>query len=42
MGHSITRAALIYLHDREDRQRKIAESLDTLLREQLGRDKGSR
>jgi hypothetical protein len=28
MGHSTTRAALIYLHDSDDRQRKIAESLD--------------
>ena len=35
MGHSITRAALIYLHDSDDRQQKIAESLDALLREQL-------
>jgi integrase len=35
MGHSTTRAALIYLHDSDDRQRKIAESLDALLREQL-------
>jgi len=35
MGHSTTRAALIYLHDSDDRQRKIAESLDALLRGQL-------
>jgi hypothetical protein len=35
MGHSTTWAALIYLHDSDDRQRKIAESLDALLREQL-------
>ena len=27
MGHSSTRAALIYLHDSDDRQRKLAEAL---------------
>jgi hypothetical protein len=37
MGHSTTRAALVYLHDSDERQRKIAESLDALLREQLTR-----
>jgi len=27
MGHSSTRAALIYLHDSDERQRKLAEAL---------------
>jgi integrase len=31
MGHSTARAALIYLHDSDDRQRKIADNLDVLL-----------
>jgi integrase len=31
MGHSTTRAALIYLHDSDDRQPKIADNLDVLL-----------
>jgi hypothetical protein len=35
MGHSTTRAALIYLHDSDERQRKIAEGLDVLPRSQL-------
>ena len=35
MGHSTTRAALIYLHDSDERQRKIADGLDALLRSQL-------
>ena len=30
MGHSSTRAALIYLHDSDDRQRQIAASLSKL------------
>jgi hypothetical protein len=29
MGHSSTRAALIYLHDSDERQRKLAEALAT-------------
>ena len=35
MGHSTTRAALIYLHNSEERQRKIAEGVDELLRSHL-------
>jgi hypothetical protein len=37
MGLSTARAALVYLHYSDERQRKIAESLDALLREQLTR-----
>jgi integrase len=35
MGHSTTRAALIYLHDSDERQRKIAQGLDALLRSEM-------
>jgi integrase len=35
MGHSSTRAALIYLHNSDERQRWIAEGVDALLRGHL-------
>jgi integrase len=35
VGHSTTRAALIYLHDSDEGQRKIAEGVDALVRGQL-------
>ena len=40
MGHSSTRAALIYQHSTDERQREIADALNQLAREQLKRDKG--
>ena len=40
MGHASTRAALIYLHDSDERQRKIASNLDALTRQELA--EGSR
>ena len=40
MGHSSTRAALIYQHSTDDRQREIADALNQLAREELKRDKG--
>ena len=35
MGHASTRAALIYLHGSDERQRKIASNLDVLARQEL-------
>jgi len=35
MGHSTTRAALIYLHDSDEGQRKISAGVDALVRSQL-------
>ena len=40
MGHSSTRAALIYQHSTDERQREIADALNQLAREELKRDKG--
>jgi hypothetical protein len=40
MGHSSTRAALIYLHSTNERQREIADALDRLAKDQLKRAKG--
>jgi len=37
MGHASTRAALIYLHDTDDRQRVIATAVSDLASEQLRR-----
>ena len=39
MGHSSTRAAMIYQHATDERQREIAEALDQLARDQLKRGK---
>ena len=36
MGHTSTRAALVYLHDTDDRQRSIATAVSDLAREKLG------
>ncbi len=36
MGHSTTRAAMIYLHGSDARQRQIAETLSKLTRQGLG------
>jgi integrase len=36
MGHSSTRAALIYLHGNDDRQRMIADGLSKLAQQELG------
>ena len=35
MGHSSTRAAMIYLHSTDERQREIADTLGQLARVQL-------
>lgn len=37
MGHSSTRAALIYLHSTDERQREIADALGDLAAQQLNR-----
>jgi len=37
MGHASTRAALVYLHDTDDRQRIIAAAVSDLAQQQLGR-----
>ncbi len=37
MGHASTRAALIYLHGSDERQRKIANNLDALARAELAK-----
>jgi hypothetical protein len=36
MGHASTRAALVYLHDTDDRQRTIATVISDLARPGLG------
>jgi hypothetical protein len=35
MGHSTTRAAMVYLHSTDERQRKVADALDDLARAEL-------
>lgn len=40
MGHSSTRAALIYLHNSKERQRRIAEGVDALVRGHLASEGG--
>jgi len=35
MGHACTRAALIYLHDTDDRQRAIAAAVSDLARQRM-------
>jgi hypothetical protein len=39
MGHSSTRAALTYLHDSAERQRKLAEALGDMARIELEKGK---
>jgi hypothetical protein len=36
MGHSTSRAALIYLHSTNDRQRELAEAVAARARSELG------
>jgi hypothetical protein len=42
MGHRSTRAALIYLHARDNRDREIAVGLDRIVTEELNAPKGPR
>ena len=39
MGHSTTRAAMVYLHSTDERQRKVADALGDLARAELQDDK---
>jgi integrase len=39
MGHSTTRAAMIYLHSTDERQRKVADALGDLARAEVRDDK---
>ena len=39
MGHSTTRAAIIYLHSTDERQRKVADALGDLARSELQNDR---
>ena len=39
MGHSTTRAAMVYLHSTDERQRKVADALGDLARAELQRDR---
>jgi hypothetical protein len=42
MGHSSTRAAMIYLHSTGERQRKIADTLGDLARAELAKGRKPR
>jgi integrase len=42
MGHSSTRAARVYLHAREERDRQLASTLDKMVRRELRRSSGGR
>jgi integrase len=42
MGHSSTRAARVYLHAREERDRQLANTLDKMVRRELRRSSGGR
>jgi hypothetical protein len=42
MGHSSTRAARVYLHAREERDRQLASTLDKMARRELRRSSGAR
>jgi hypothetical protein len=43
MGHASSRAALIYLHSTDDRQRTLAEAVEQRARQELAReDRGTR
>jgi len=39
MGHSTTRAAIVYLHSTDERQRKVADALGDLARAELGSER---
>jgi integrase len=41
MGHSSTRAARVYLHAREERDRQLASTLDKMARRELRRSSGT-
>src|SRR5262245_2574703 len=41
MGHSSTRAARVYLHAREERDRQLASTLDKMARRELRRSSGA-
>ena len=41
MGHSSTRAARVYLHAREERDRQLANTLDKMARRELRRSGGT-
>ena len=41
MGHSSTRAAEVYLHAREERDRQLADVLDRMARRELKRSAGA-
>jgi hypothetical protein len=40
MGHSSSRAALIYLHSTNDRQRQLAETVALRVQSELGKPEG--
>jgi integrase len=40
MGHSSTRAARIYLHARQERDKQIADAVDKMVRRELNRSGG--
>ena len=42
MGHSSTRAARVYLHAREERDRQLAATLDKMVRRELRQSGGTR
>jgi hypothetical protein len=42
MGHSSTRAARVYLHAREERDRQLASTLDKMARRELRRSSDAR
>jgi hypothetical protein len=42
MGHSTTRAAMVYLHGSDERQQAIADALSKQAAEELGRFKKRR
>src|SRR5215813_4360934 len=41
-GHSSTRAARLYLHAREERDRQLATTLDKMVRRELRKSRGTR
>jgi len=42
MGHSTTRAAMVYLHGSDERQQAIADALSKQAADELGRSKKRR
>ena len=39
MGHSTSRVAMVYLHSTDERQRKVADALDDMVRAELQDDR---